>query len=102
MNVKIKFGLISLVIIVSQSIIKIYGVILTGSLSFLSETLDTVVDIMQGWNLVAYPFGGPDNLRDVLEIFDTSAGENDWRVRDVDRAALLAALGLDSVLCRLY
>ncbi len=46
MDEKIKFGLLTLIIILFQSIIKIYGVIATGSLSFLSETVDTLVDII--------------------------------------------------------
>lgn len=45
MDIKIKFGIISLVVIIFQSILKIYGILLTGSLSFLSETIDTIVDI---------------------------------------------------------
>ena len=46
MDDKIKFGLLSLFVIIFQSILKIYGVIITGSLSFLSETVDTLVDII--------------------------------------------------------
>ena len=46
MKNKIKFGLISLCIIIFQSALKLYGVILTGSLSFLSETVDTFTDIL--------------------------------------------------------
>lgn len=45
MNLKIKFGLIALIIILFQSSIKIIGVMVTGSLSFLSETVDTLTDI---------------------------------------------------------
>lgn len=45
MNVKIKYGFIALFIIIIQSIIKLIGVLITGSLSFLSETIDTIVDI---------------------------------------------------------
>ena len=45
MNVKLKFGLITLSIIIFQSFLKLIGVILTNSLSFLSETVDTIVDI---------------------------------------------------------
>ncbi len=46
MDEKLKFGIISLVVIIFQSALKIYGVIITGSLSFLSETVDTIVDIV--------------------------------------------------------
>ena len=46
MDDKIKFGLLTLLVIIFQSILKIYGVIITGSLSFLSETVDTLVDII--------------------------------------------------------
>ncbi|MFX0188267.1 MAG: cation diffusion facilitator family transporter [Candidatus Hodarchaeota archaeon] len=46
MDEKLKFGVITLGIIVFQSILKIYGVLITGSLSFLSETVDTLVDIV--------------------------------------------------------
>ena len=46
MNEKLKFGIISLIVIIFQSALKIYGVIITGSLSFLSETVDTLVDIV--------------------------------------------------------
>ena len=46
MDDKIKFGLLALSIIIVQSILKIIGVILTGSLSFLSETVDTLTDIV--------------------------------------------------------
>jgi len=45
MDIKLKFGIISLVVIIFQSILKLYGAILTNSLSFLSETLDTFTDI---------------------------------------------------------
>jgi len=45
MNIKLKIGLIALLIIIFQSILKLVGVIITGSLSFLSETIDTLVDI---------------------------------------------------------
>ena len=46
MDEKIKFGMLSLVIIIFQSVLKVYGVIMTGSLSFLSETVDTLTDIV--------------------------------------------------------
>lgn len=36
---------------------------------------DTIIDIKQGWNLVAYPFGASGNLNDVLEISDTSSAD---------------------------
>lgn len=46
MDDKIKYGVLSLGVILFQSVLKIYGVIITGSLSFLSETVDTLVDII--------------------------------------------------------
>jgi len=46
MDEKLKFGIISFIVILFQSVLKIYGVIITGSLSFLSETVDTLVDIV--------------------------------------------------------
>jgi len=45
MDVKIKLGIIAFFIILIQSGLKLIGVILTGSLSFLSETVDTLTDI---------------------------------------------------------
>jgi len=45
MDIKIKLGFIAFFIILIQSGLKILGVILTGSLSFLSETVDTLTDI---------------------------------------------------------
>lgn len=45
MEIKIKFGFASLIIILFQSTLKISGVILTNSLALLSETLDTITDI---------------------------------------------------------
>ncbi len=45
MNEKLKFGIIALGVIIFQSIVKILGVIITRSLSFLSESVDTLVDI---------------------------------------------------------
>ncbi len=46
MNSKLKFGLFTLVVVLFQSTIKLIGVLLTGSLSFLSETVDTFTDIL--------------------------------------------------------
>jgi len=45
MNEKMKIGFYALIIIIIQSILKLIGVLLTGSLSFLSETVDTLTDI---------------------------------------------------------
>ncbi len=45
MDIKIKYGFIALVVILIQSGLKVVGVIITGSLSFLSETVDTLTDI---------------------------------------------------------
>jgi cation diffusion facilitator family transporter len=46
MNVKLKFAILSLVVILFQSALKLVGVLITGSLSFLSETVDTLTDII--------------------------------------------------------
>jgi len=46
MDIKIKFGILTLIIILFQSSIKLFGVLITGSLSFLSETADTLTDIL--------------------------------------------------------
>ncbi|MFX1406986.1 MAG: cation-efflux pump [Promethearchaeota archaeon] len=46
MNIKLKFGIIAFLIIILQSILKLIGVLITGSLSFLSETVDTLSDIV--------------------------------------------------------
>jgi len=46
MDYKIKFGILALMVILIQSALKLIGVILTGSLSFLSETVDTLIDII--------------------------------------------------------
>ena len=46
MDIKIKFGILTLIIILFQSSIKLFGVLITGSLSFLSETADTFTDIL--------------------------------------------------------
>lgn len=45
MDIKIKYGLIAFFIILIQSTLKTVGVLVTGSLSFLSETIDTITDI---------------------------------------------------------
>lgn len=45
MDIKVKFGFLALIIILIQSSIKLIGVLITGSLSFLSETVDTLTDI---------------------------------------------------------
>jgi len=45
MDEKVKYGIIALVVVLIQSVLKICGIIITGSLSFLSESLDTFVDI---------------------------------------------------------
>ncbi|MFX0081907.1 MAG: cation diffusion facilitator family transporter [Candidatus Hodarchaeota archaeon] len=46
MDIKIKFGFFTLGVILFQSLIKLFGVLITGSLSFLSETADTLTDIL--------------------------------------------------------
>ena len=46
MDIKLKFAFLSLGVISFQSILKVVGVLLTGSLSFLSETVDTLIDIL--------------------------------------------------------
>jgi len=45
MDIKIKYGILAFFIILVQSSLKLTGVIITGSLSFLSETVDTLTDI---------------------------------------------------------
>jgi len=45
MDIKIKYGIIAVFIILIQSILKVIGVVVTGSLSFLTETVDTLTDI---------------------------------------------------------
>jgi cation diffusion facilitator family transporter len=45
MDIKIKFGITAIFIVIFQSILKLIGVLITGSLSFLSETIDTLIDI---------------------------------------------------------
>ncbi len=46
MNIKLKFGVLTLAVILFQSALKLLGVLITGSLSFLSETADTLTDIL--------------------------------------------------------
>ncbi len=46
MDIKIKLGFLTLIIVLFQSSIKLLGVLITGSLSFLSETADTLTDIL--------------------------------------------------------
>ncbi|MFW9973397.1 MAG: cation diffusion facilitator family transporter [Candidatus Odinarchaeota archaeon] len=46
MNLKLKFGVLTLIVILFQSSLKLLGVLITGSLSFLSETADTLTDII--------------------------------------------------------
>jgi len=46
MDIKIKLGIIAFFVILIQSGLKLLGVILTGSLTFLSETVDTLTDII--------------------------------------------------------
>ncbi|MGV9172668.1 MAG: cation diffusion facilitator family transporter [Promethearchaeia archaeon] len=45
MNLPTKFAIISFLIIIFQSILKITAVLLTGSITLLSEAIDTIVDI---------------------------------------------------------
>ena len=45
MDIKIKLGILAFIIVVFQSILKLIGVILTNSLSYLSETVDTLIDV---------------------------------------------------------
>ena len=45
MDIKIKYGIIAFFVILIQSSLKLVGVILTGSLSFLTETVDTLTDL---------------------------------------------------------
>ena len=45
LDIKIKFGIAAFFVILIQSIIKVSGVLITGSLGFLSETIDTLTDI---------------------------------------------------------
>ncbi len=46
MDIKIKFAFLTVFIVVFQSILKVIGVLITGSLSFLSETVDTLTDVL--------------------------------------------------------
>ncbi|MHA2131423.1 MAG: cation diffusion facilitator family transporter, partial [Promethearchaeota archaeon] len=46
MNIKLKFAFFTLIVILFQSSLKLVGVLITGSLSFLSETVDTLTDIL--------------------------------------------------------
>jgi cation diffusion facilitator family transporter len=46
MDIKVKYAIFTLGIILFQSVLKLIGVLLTGSLSFLSETADTLTDIL--------------------------------------------------------
>ncbi|MHA1916212.1 MAG: hypothetical protein ACW97V_17825 [Promethearchaeota archaeon] len=46
MDIKLKFGIYTLIVILFQSSLKLFGVLITGSLSFLSETADTITDII--------------------------------------------------------
>ncbi|MFX1470562.1 MAG: cation diffusion facilitator family transporter, partial [Promethearchaeota archaeon] len=46
MDIKIKFGFLTVLVVVFQSFLKLIGVLITGSLSFLSETADTFTDIL--------------------------------------------------------
>ncbi|MFX0071995.1 MAG: cation diffusion facilitator family transporter [Candidatus Hermodarchaeota archaeon] len=45
-NKNTKFAYYSFIVILFQSFLKLLGVLITGSLSFLSETVDTMVDII--------------------------------------------------------
>ncbi|MFX1390499.1 MAG: cation diffusion facilitator family transporter [Promethearchaeota archaeon] len=45
MDIKLKYAIFTLGVILFQSFLKLIGVIITGSLSFLSETIDTLTDI---------------------------------------------------------
>ena len=46
MDIKLKFAFLTLLVILFQSSLKLIGVIMTGSLSFLSEAVDTFIDIL--------------------------------------------------------
>jgi len=45
MDIKIKYGIVAFIVILIQSVLKLGGVLITGSLSLLSETIDTLTDI---------------------------------------------------------
>lgn len=46
MDIKLKYAIFTLGIVLFQSALKLIGVLITGSLSFLSETVDTLTDIL--------------------------------------------------------
>ena len=46
MDIKIKFAFLTIFVVLFQSLLKVIGVLITGSLSFLSETADTLTDIL--------------------------------------------------------
>ncbi|MFW9897251.1 MAG: cation diffusion facilitator family transporter [Candidatus Thorarchaeota archaeon] len=46
MDVKLRFAILTLIVVLFQSSLKLVGVLITGSLSFLSETADTLTDIL--------------------------------------------------------
>ncbi|MFX0139634.1 MAG: cation transporter, partial [Candidatus Hodarchaeota archaeon] len=46
MDIKVKYAFFTLIVILFQSALKLFGVLITGSLSFLSETADTLTDIL--------------------------------------------------------
>ncbi|MFX1502112.1 MAG: cation diffusion facilitator family transporter [Promethearchaeota archaeon] len=46
MDTKFEFAFLTVLIVFIQSILKIIGVLITGSLSFLSETVDTLIDVL--------------------------------------------------------
>lgn len=48
MKTETKFGIAAIILIVFQSVLKLIGVILTGSIALLSETVDTLTDIIFG------------------------------------------------------
>ncbi len=45
MELNVKYGIVALGIILFQTILKTFGILFTGSLSFLSESIDTFTDI---------------------------------------------------------
>jgi len=48
MKTEVKFGIVAILVIVFQSILKLIGVILTRSIALLSETVDALTDIIFG------------------------------------------------------
>lgn len=46
MDIKLKYAILTLGVVLFQSALKLFGVLITGSLSFLSETADTLTDIL--------------------------------------------------------